>query len=123
MGPFKPERYRLQLAAVEGALNTPRLRWLVGIDRQLTERENVYHEKINQEEYHKLLEAAVEREYHKALVLEVMKENPMSVREIAERTDLSIYTVSLRLGDLEKSGDVDLAGYEGTTPMFTGMTG
>jgi F420-non-reducing hydrogenase iron-sulfur subunit len=121
LGPFDPDRFTLELSAVRATLNTPRLRWLMGIDRQITERENVYHEKVNGERYADLMKTAVETEYQKALICEVLKQAPMSVREIAEKTNLPIYTVSQRLGDLEKYGRVDLYGYDGTTPRFTGL--
>lgn len=123
LGKFHPDRYQLQLAAIEGALNSPRLRWLVGIDRQLTERENVYHEKVDEAEYLQLMTSAVEMEYHKALIFEALKESPLSVGEIAARTGLPIYTVSLRLGDLEKTGKADLYGYDHTTPKFYRLAG
>jgi F420-non-reducing hydrogenase iron-sulfur subunit len=121
MGPFDPDRFELELAAVVATLSTPRLRWLMGIDRQITERENVYHEKIDETRFADLMQVAVETEYQKALICEALKPAPMSVREIAVKTSLPIYTVSQRLGDLEKYGRVDLCSYDGTTPRFTGL--
>jgi len=118
IGPFNADRFQMGLAAIEKALNSPRLRWLMGIDRQLTTKENVYHEKIDEQDYQQLLSTAVEMEYQRALILEALKEHPSSVREIALRTGLPIYTVSVRLGDLEKTGQADLYSYEGTTPRF-----
>ena len=97
MGPFDLDRYRLPLAAVEGALNSPRLRWLTGMDRQLTEHENVYSEKIDEADYKPLLKVATEEEYQKALILEVLKEGPQSVREMAGKSGLPVYTVSILL--------------------------
>ena len=93
----------------------------MGMERQLTNVENVYHERIKEEDYTRLLESAVEEEYEKAAILQVLKAGPLSVRQIAEAASLPVYTVSKRLGDLEKSGSVDLHGYEGTTPKFVGL--
>ncbi len=117
-GPFDPQEHRLKLAAVEGALNSPRLRWLLGMDRQLTERENVYHHKLDDEAYEKLVDQATEEEYQKAMILEVLRDGPQSVREIAGKSGLQIYTVSQLLGDIEKAGKIEFHGYEGTTPKF-----
>ncbi len=117
-GGFDPNEYQLKLAAVEGALNSPRLRWLLGMDRQLTERENVYHQKVDDKLYKELLERATEEEYQKSLILEVLRDGPQSVREIAEKSGLQIYAVSQLLSEIEKAGLVDLHGYEGTTPKF-----
>jgi F420-non-reducing hydrogenase iron-sulfur subunit len=118
MGPFDLDRYRLPLAAVEGALNSPRLRWLMGMERQLVEHENVYHSKIADADYKQLLKVATEEEYQKALILEVLSEGPQSVREIAGKSGLPVYTISILLSEIEKAGQIDLHGYEGTTPKF-----
>jgi DNA-binding Lrp family transcriptional regulator len=50
--------------------------------------------------------------------MELLKEGPLSVREISSATGMPVYTVSLRLGDLENNGKADLHGYEGITPRF-----
>lgn len=119
MGPFQPERFKLQLGAVETTLNAPRIRWLVGIDRQVTQRDNVYHEKISPQQFKQQLDSAVESEYHQSLILELLKAAPHSVREISAATGLPVYTVSQRLGELERSGRADLHDYQGITPRFT----
>jgi F420-non-reducing hydrogenase iron-sulfur subunit len=121
MGPFDLEQYKLPLAAVEGALNSPRLRWLMGMERQLIEHENVYHYKVDEADYKQLLKVATEEEYQKALILEVLKEGPQSVREIAGKSGLPVYTISILLSDIERAGQVDLHGYEGTTPKFVSL--
>lgn len=117
-GPFPREKYQLQLAALTGALNAPRLRWLVGMDRQLTERANVYNERIEEEKFRDLLHATAKAEYEKALILEVLRSGPQSVREIAAKTTLPVYAVSLILGDIERAGLAEFKGYEGSTPKF-----
>jgi predicted Rossmann fold nucleotide-binding protein DprA/Smf involved in DNA uptake len=118
LGPFDREKYQLQLAAVEGALKSARMRWLTGMDRHLTERGNVYHEKLSLEAFQELEKEVAVDEYQKALILEALKEGPLSVREMAARTQLPVYTVSLKLNDLERRGLADLKGYEGSTPKF-----
>jgi hypothetical protein len=121
MGPFSHDAFAVPLAAVETALNSARLRWLMGMDHQLTEVENVYHEKINEEEYSQILRTVVEVEYQKAVILEVLKNGPLSVPQIAAAAGLPVYTVSRRLGDLERGRQVDLHSYEGTIPKFMGL--
>jgi len=118
LGPFTPEKFQLSLAAIESVLKSSRIRWLIGMDRQLTERANVYNEKIEPSTFRQFLNLAVEQEYQKALILESLADGPRSVREIARSTGLPIYTISLRLNDLERSGQADLHGFEGTTPKF-----
>jgi len=117
-GPFPREKYQLQLAALTGALNAPRLRWLLGMDRQLTERGNVYNDKVDEGKYLELLHSAAKEEYEKALILEVLREGPLSVREIASKTVLLVYAVSLILNGIERAGLAEFKGYEGSTPKF-----
>jgi len=117
-GPFVLDRFQSQLSVLESVLNSPRLRWLIGMDRQLTQRENVFHKKITEEKFRQLLEGIVQVEYQKALIMGALEKGPLSVREMAEATGLPVYTISLRLGDLERIGVADFYAFEGTTPRF-----
>jgi hypothetical protein len=121
LGPFDPREFELVLAAAWDALNSPRLRWLMGIEPQIIEKGNVYKEKIEEKEYWNLLKKAVEDEYHDALVLEILKEDAQSVREIALKTGLPVYTVSLRLGELERRHKAKLKGYDGNISLFSSL--
>jgi len=121
LGPFDPREFELVLAAARDALNSPRLRWLIGIEPQIIEKGNVYKEKIEEKEYWNLLKKAVEDEYHDALVLDVLKEGAQSVREIALKTGLPVYTVSLRLGELERRHKAKLKGYDGNISLFSSL--
>ena len=118
LGAFDSQEHQLQLAAIEGALRSPRIRWLTGMDRQLTERGNVYNEKMDLQTFQNMEKEVAADEYQKALLLEVLKEGPLSVREMAAKTGLPVYTVSLKLNDLERRGLADLKGFEGSTPKF-----
>ena len=117
-GPLDRSTQALALAALSRALATPRLRWLVGIDRQVTERSNVYHEKTDIAHFQRVMQEAVETEYHKAMIQEIISQAPANVRELAEKTGLPVYTVSLRLNDLERNAQAELCGHEGRTPRF-----
>jgi DNA-binding transcriptional ArsR family regulator len=121
LGPFDLERHKLQMTAVEAVVRGPRMRWLTGMDRHVTEKANVYGEKIDEELYRKTAKQALTDEYHKALIMESLKAGPLSVREMASATGLPVYTVSLRLNDLEKRGLAELKGYEGSTPKFIAL--
>ncbi len=118
LGPFDASKFSLELSAVDSVLSSPRLRWLVGMDRQITERGNVYNEKIDPAQFDRLLGSVCETEYESALILEVLRTGPQSVREISAKTGLGVYDVSQRLVDVEKCGSVELHGYEGATPKF-----
>lgn len=117
-GPFDPSAFRLELAACIRAVSSQRLRWLVGIDRQVTERTNVYGVQIDPELFGRTLQEAVTAEYQKGLIQEVLCQSPASVPILSERTRLDVYTVSQRLNELERIGLAELAGHEGHTPIF-----
>jgi F420-non-reducing hydrogenase iron-sulfur subunit len=121
LGPFDPREFELSLAAARDALNAPRLRWLMGMELQIIEKGNVYKEKIEEKEYWNLLKKAAEDEYHGALILEVLKKGALSVREIALNTGLPVYTVSLRLGELERCRKAKLKGYDGNISLFSSL--
>jgi hypothetical protein len=121
LGPFDPEQFKKQLEAIELAFTSRRLRWLMGMDLHLTERGNVFEEKVPQEDYHKLLQKAAKEEYQGALILQILKDGPLSVRQIAFQSGLPVYTVSLRLGELERRHQAELSSYDGTTPQFTSL--
>jgi Methyl-viologen-reducing hydrogenase, delta subunit len=118
LGPFDPARHEMELAAVEKALTSQRLRWLMGIELSLMRDGNVYGEVIPEGAYKNLLQKATEAEYQGALISETIKGEPLSVREIAFLTGLPVYSVSLRLGELERRSQAEIQSYEGTTPRF-----
>ena len=118
LGPLDRQRLKQPLASVEKALQTVPLRWLMNMERQLTEKENVFHQKLDVTNYKATLKRTAEVEYQKALLGEVLREGPKTVPQMAEETRLPMYTVSLRLNDLERSGLADVSSHEGTTFSF-----
>lgn len=118
LGPLDPLQYEMELEAVEAALTSRRLRWLMGIELLLARKGNVFGESLPEERYRERLQQAAEEEYHRALVSVAIQREPLSVREIAFLTGLPVYTVSLRLGELERQHQVEIHSYQGTTPRF-----
>lgn len=118
LGPLETEGLHLPLAAAHRALNSTSLRWLLGMDRQLTEKENVFHERLDPVVYHNVLRRSALEEYQRSLIFESLKEDTKTVREIAAETGLPLYTVSLRLNDLERTGLAGYMGQVGTSPKF-----
>ncbi|SPD75329.1 conserved hypothetical protein [uncultured Desulfobacterium sp.] len=123
LGPFSADDHKMALGALTRALSTTRLRWLAGIDRHLTENENVYHEKTDPEYFKQVITDAATMEYHKALIQEALDKGPATVREIADQAGLDVYTVSKRLNELELNGLADLSSCEENTPRFASLGG
>ncbi len=118
LGPFDASKFSLRLSAIESVLNSPRMRWLIGIDRQVTERGNVYSEKIDSARFEQILQAVCETEYRNALILASLRSGPKTVRELCAATGLEVREVSSRLVDVEKMGAAELHGYVGADPKF-----
>lgn len=119
IGPFDPEAHRMALSAVILTLENENLRWLMGMQRALTEKNNVYGEKLEPSAYQALLEETLWTEYQKSLIVLSLEKGPLSVREIGARTHIEVPAVSTLLVDLEGKGKVGLEGYEGRTPKFS----
>lgn len=123
LGPFYPQSFEGELDALQTALSSSRLRWLTGMELQVTERANAYRERLDQHSFHEILQRTVEEEYQKGLVLYALKQGPRSVREIALVTGLEVHTVSRRLTDLERARQTQFLDFEGTTPRFVAASG
>lgn len=118
LGPLDRQRLQAPLTAAEMALQSQHLRWLLNMERQLTEQGNVFQEKLDVQAYEATLKRAAEEEYQRALLCEALKGGPKTVPQMAEETQLPVYTVSLRLNDLERSGQADVSSHEGATFKF-----
>jgi F420-non-reducing hydrogenase iron-sulfur subunit len=118
LGPLDHDQMAIRLAAVGRAVMNADLRWLMGLQRQLTERENVYQERLDPAAYDQLLKSSAQEEYHRALIYEALQAGPQTVRQMAAVTGLPIFTISLRLNDLEKISLVSILGHEGHSPKF-----
>jgi hypothetical protein len=119
IGPFDPEAHQTALNGVILTLENENLRWLLGMQRALTEKNNVYGDKLDPSVYQDLLEETLRTEYQKSLIVLSLERGPLSVREIGVRTQIEVPAVSMLLVDLEGKGKVGLAGYEGRTPKFS----
>jgi F420-non-reducing hydrogenase iron-sulfur subunit len=121
VGPFDTEANKTVLEAVLRTLETETVRWLMGMQRELTEKGNVYGEKLKADAYLELLDETIKNEYQKSLIYLSLRDGPLSVREIDSRTNIGVQNVSSLLTDLEGRGQVELHGYEGRTPKFAGV--
>jgi F420-non-reducing hydrogenase iron-sulfur subunit len=123
LGPLDAEERRSELDAVHRTLETETVRWLLGMQRQLTEKANVYALKLDTESYRTLVAETVLREYHKNLIHGSLQNGPLTPREIDSRTGIGIQNVASLLVELQERGLVEFAGHEGQSPKFAGIFG
>lgn len=119
LGPLDRTALHLPLAAVKRTLNSSRVRWLVGMERELVEHQNVYGDKIDPERYTDLVYDALQQEYDKALVLEALSEKEgQKVAQISDKTRLAKHIVASSLLEMERAGEVELDSYDDRDPRF-----
>ena len=117
-GKFDPQEYALQLAAVENTLSGEPIRWLVGKEIRITTKGDVYGRRWDEDSFEKILDSALEREYHMNLILEAIKDGCAAPRDVSGRTGLGLKQISYLLADLEKTGKVEFKKMEACKPVF-----
>jgi hypothetical protein len=120
-GPLDRKAFAMALGACEMTVNCETLRWLVGKEVKITAKGDVYGRSWPVDRYESMLNAALEREYHKSLIYLALKEGCTSVRDISERTGLALKHVSYLLADLEKTKQVEFRGMQERKPVFAAL--
>ena len=121
LGPLDIESHRPEIAAAEMTVNLENVRWLVGKEVKITSRGDVYGRSWSIDDYEALLDTSLEREYHKNLIYLAIDEGYVSVRQISEKTGLSLKRISYLLADLEKTGRAAFTGMKDSKPVFAAL--
>jgi DNA-binding transcriptional ArsR family regulator len=100
------------------AAGTKRLRALVGRQRKITEEENVYGEKVPEEEFNELLDTALKEEYDRHRILLALARDSKSVKDLAVELDLEPSLVLEHMLILKGRSQVDFQEIIGNTPLF-----
>lgn len=95
-----------------------RLRALVSKQVQLIEEGNVYGKKFEEEDLDNILYKAVDDEYNRAMILWSTKEEPLSVKAIAEATDIPPDQVLNEIANLRKRDLIRVDRIEGQSPLY-----
>jgi F420-non-reducing hydrogenase iron-sulfur subunit len=111
----------LNMKAAKAAAEDFRLRVSIGRERELTEKENVYGEKISQEEFDALLHEIIEAEFIRHKIHLLTQEKPMSVKEIASITHMKPASVLNHIVDMRRKGMLTLDHVEKTTPLYKAL--
>jgi len=121
LGKFDSQGFAAALSAAEMTLGGEALRWLVGKEVKLTTSGDVYGREWDTERYESVLDAMLEREFHKNMIYQAVKEGCASVRDISKFVGLELKTVSYLLTDLEKTNQVELKCMEDRKPVFAAI--
>jgi coenzyme F420-reducing hydrogenase delta subunit len=111
----------LNLKAAKATAEDFRLRVLIGRERELTEQYKMYGERGSQEEFDKTMDAVIEAEYLRNKIYLLVKNVPLSVRELSEHLDAGPREVLCHIVVMRQEGLVAVGGVKGTTPLYTAL--
>ncbi len=103
--------------AAENAAGTSRLRTLVGREKKLTEEENVYGEKVAQEEFDELMEESVEQEYLRSRIYLLAKDESISIEELTKHLGVDSEIVLRHVVVMKRRGLLKMDRIEGDNPL------
>jgi coenzyme F420-reducing hydrogenase delta subunit len=109
------------LQAAKNAASDFRLRVLVGRERELTEKNNVYEEKIPQEEFDAVLDSAVGAEFIRHKIHLLTRDKPLPIKTLAEATELKPADVLKQIVAMRRRNMITMDHVEGTTPFFKAL--
>jgi coenzyme F420-reducing hydrogenase delta subunit len=127
LGPSPIAREKPDLDVLAGILAAKlsvedfRLRAIIGREKKMVEEGNAYGEKIPQEEFDKTLDNIVNTEYVRNRIYLLLKDKPMSVKEISDSLDLDSEKVLRHIVIMKRKGLIVLDRIEGTSPLYTGL--
>jgi coenzyme F420-reducing hydrogenase delta subunit len=118
----KPNQKILEnLEVAKNAASSFRLRVLVGRERELTEKCNVYDEKIPQGDFDSLLNEVVEAEFIRQKIHFLTRDRPLSVKALAEATDMKPSVVLQQIVNMRRKNMITVAGIKDTTPLYRAL--
>jgi F420-non-reducing hydrogenase iron-sulfur subunit len=109
------------LQAARNAAADFRLRVLVGRERELTEKSNVYEEKIPQEQFDSLIDEIVKAEFIRQKIHLLTQTEPLSVKAIAEATGMKPAAVLGQIVNMRRRNMITVDHVEGTTPLYRAL--
>jgi F420-non-reducing hydrogenase iron-sulfur subunit len=110
-----------RLNAVCNALAGEKLRWLVGNELKLRTEGNVYGERVEEEELLSVLEENADEEYAKNRILLMLKQEPLSVKDVANRLQICPANILKYVVAMENAGIVSIADVQGRSPRYTAV--
>jgi coenzyme F420-reducing hydrogenase delta subunit len=120
-GKTPDEKVMVNLCAARNAAADFRLRVLVGRERELTEKTNVYNEKIAQEKFDDLLDKVIEAEFVRQKIHVLTQAEPLPIKTLAEATNLKPEEVLRQIVDMRRRNMITVDHIEGTTPLFRAL--
>ena len=103
----------------ERIVESVRIRWLVGKQRELVEKGNVYHEKVNDQQITDLLWDNINKEYDRQRIFTLLKRQSESAVTIAKTLQIPSDRVVKYLTNMENRGLIHLTDISKDVPYYT----
>ena len=110
-----------RLDAVQKSLSDFKYRALIGKFRRVSEKENVYGDKIPDENIEKLLDGTIDAEYTRARIMLLVEGKPYSVVQLAEIMGEPADEVLHQLTYLRSKNLLDFTTLEGRSPLYAAL--
>ncbi len=120
LGPFPlDQEMKKKLEAIQSALEGEKIRWMVGKGYELTEKENVYGERLSKEKLEKLIEGTIRDELIKNRIIGIIQTNYLSAKEISDSLNLELKETLSYLALLVGEGKIGFdPSEEGKIPRY-----
>ena len=112
---------RERLAAAQRVVESEQIRWLVGREREMSEKGNAYGETVDAALFEDLLRSNVSDEYLRSWLLALTADRPMSVKEVASKMSMCPRAILPHVVVLEQAGLLAMAGIQGNSPTYQRM--
>ncbi len=107
-----------RLATAKQVISDPRLRTLSGKRKMLIEDGNVYGARISEHEFDRFLDKAYADEVIRKVILATLREAPLSIEALSERTGARPAVLFKHLLVLQQKGWVEVARVEQHVPLY-----
>jgi F420-non-reducing hydrogenase iron-sulfur subunit len=114
-------RIHENLQAAKNATSDFRLRVLVGRERELTEKNNVYEEKLPQGEFDSMFEQIIEAEFVRHKIHLLTGKKPLPVEALAEAVEMKPADVLTQIVAMRRRNMITLDHVEGQTPFYRAL--
>ena len=119
IGPIKQDKdFESKLILGEKIVESVRLRWLVGKQRELIEKGNVYKEKIPAEKIQEILIKNIYKEFDRQRIISLLNEKPSTVVSLSKDLKISTSNVAKYITAMENSGLVSILDFKDNSPVY-----
>jgi len=94
---------------------------MVGKEVKITTKGDVFGRQWDTDRFESILDASLEREYQKNLILQAVKQGHTSVRDIHKKIGLDLKRISYLLADMENRNIVEFVGMKECKPVFSAL--